>query len=413
MVSQLGWIDFSSEDRGKVKQALAMMADKGTLDELGIGQIRDAFADLLFPGISTIQTRAKYFIFVPRLLREYQQLPSAKRKKQPLQQYLKTQENELTRQLVECCSIDELGIIGRTSIASGGVKQLPSTIYWGGLRKFHIANTTASLAEVARALQSNEERLSYDHQDDATDHAESALIELPDNDPVWRNESKLQMQLSAVEAKFLTAKMTETIGLEESIFAQIFASEIMQGDIAPNELEFDELVEKMLYEKTVSKTCKHNLKLASDFSLAMEGPHIVLNLLLAQANGYESQVIDLSEEYERWSETARAKDVFNNYSVNGWLRVIVDGKPRNIKSHTQLFIREFAAAFQASSNHHIGENIQKIVRQQSHQNKGKLSKLKHNAPYEGWVGVARLDFRWSTAKVILKDLSEGLANAST
>jgi len=78
-MSQLGWIDFSPNEREKVKNVLAMLAEKGTLDELGIGQVRDAFADLLFPGISTIQTRAKYFITVPRILRDYQALTKSKK----------------------------------------------------------------------------------------------------------------------------------------------------------------------------------------------------------------------------------------------------------------------------------------------------------------------------------------------
>ena len=71
MISSLGWVDFSPKDRGLVKIALAMLNEKGTLDELGFGQLRDAFSSLLFPGISTIQTRAKYFIIVPRILRDY------------------------------------------------------------------------------------------------------------------------------------------------------------------------------------------------------------------------------------------------------------------------------------------------------------------------------------------------------
>jgi hypothetical protein len=33
--------------------------------ELGIGSIRDGFADILFPGTSTIQTRVRYFLFIP------------------------------------------------------------------------------------------------------------------------------------------------------------------------------------------------------------------------------------------------------------------------------------------------------------------------------------------------------------
>ncbi|WP_269802668.1 hypothetical protein [Marinobacter sp. G11] len=41
-MSSIGWVDFSSSDREKVSQVLAMLQEPGTLDELGIGQIRDA-----------------------------------------------------------------------------------------------------------------------------------------------------------------------------------------------------------------------------------------------------------------------------------------------------------------------------------------------------------------------------------
>ena len=71
MVSQIGWIDFSSFDRDRVKQVLSQLQIPGTLDELGIGALRDGFSDFLFPGFSTIQTRAKYLITVPRILRDF------------------------------------------------------------------------------------------------------------------------------------------------------------------------------------------------------------------------------------------------------------------------------------------------------------------------------------------------------
>ncbi len=54
-MSTLSWVDFSSTDREQVSKILAMLREPGTLDELRIGQIRDAFADLLFPGFPTIQ----------------------------------------------------------------------------------------------------------------------------------------------------------------------------------------------------------------------------------------------------------------------------------------------------------------------------------------------------------------------
>ena len=49
---QLGWIDYSSEHRNKVMAVLHALTAPGAVDELGIGQIRDGFANLLFPGTS-------------------------------------------------------------------------------------------------------------------------------------------------------------------------------------------------------------------------------------------------------------------------------------------------------------------------------------------------------------------------
>ena len=56
---QIGFIDFSKEERNKILATLKLLGTQTALDELGIGVIRDAYADILFPGISTIQTRAK------------------------------------------------------------------------------------------------------------------------------------------------------------------------------------------------------------------------------------------------------------------------------------------------------------------------------------------------------------------
>ena len=69
---QLGWIDFSKTERNKILSVLDLLSEPGTLDELGIAPIRDGFANLFFPGTSTIQTRAKYFFLVPYALKEHE-----------------------------------------------------------------------------------------------------------------------------------------------------------------------------------------------------------------------------------------------------------------------------------------------------------------------------------------------------
>ena len=58
---KLGWVDFSREARKRAVEALDALEEKDAVDELGVGVLRDAFADAMFPGTSTIQTRAKYF----------------------------------------------------------------------------------------------------------------------------------------------------------------------------------------------------------------------------------------------------------------------------------------------------------------------------------------------------------------
>jgi hypothetical protein len=68
-VSSLAWLDFSESDRQKALDVIDLFREKGTVDELGIGTVRDALADLMFPGTSTIMTRARYYIIIPWIYR--------------------------------------------------------------------------------------------------------------------------------------------------------------------------------------------------------------------------------------------------------------------------------------------------------------------------------------------------------
>ena len=73
-MSAFAWLSYSESERRKALDVISLFRERDTRDELGIGVIRDAFADLLFPGTSTIQTRARYFLFVPWI---YQQIGRA------------------------------------------------------------------------------------------------------------------------------------------------------------------------------------------------------------------------------------------------------------------------------------------------------------------------------------------------
>ena len=55
MTSSLTWVDYDSEARDRSLRILSLFQQRESRDELGLGAIRDSFADKLFPGTSTIQ----------------------------------------------------------------------------------------------------------------------------------------------------------------------------------------------------------------------------------------------------------------------------------------------------------------------------------------------------------------------
>jgi len=69
------WLAFSEAERQRAHDALGLLRDRDTRDDLGIAGVRDAFSELLFPGTSTIQTRAGYFLFVPWIYRGIESAP--------------------------------------------------------------------------------------------------------------------------------------------------------------------------------------------------------------------------------------------------------------------------------------------------------------------------------------------------
>lgn len=70
MPASLTWLDHDPAARERSLRLLALFQERDSRDELGLGAIRDSFADQLFPGTSTIQTRLRYMFFIPWIYTE-------------------------------------------------------------------------------------------------------------------------------------------------------------------------------------------------------------------------------------------------------------------------------------------------------------------------------------------------------
>lgn len=65
MASRLGWVDQHDRQHRAMLGVVELFKDERTVDELGIGSIRDALADALVPGTSVLLTCARYLLMIP------------------------------------------------------------------------------------------------------------------------------------------------------------------------------------------------------------------------------------------------------------------------------------------------------------------------------------------------------------
>ena len=126
-MSTVAWLDTSADEQRRVRDLIALFEETESRDELGIGQIRDVLSDALFPGTSVLQTRARYFLLVPWA---YQYAAGRRGGRD-----LNARARIIERQLVEVLRKgDEEGVIGR--VVGYHVKNLPSTMFWSGGRRY-------------------------------------------------------------------------------------------------------------------------------------------------------------------------------------------------------------------------------------------------------------------------------------
>ena len=57
VVSRFGWLDTDDAQRRAMLSVVELFKDEGTVDEIGIGAVRDSISDRLFPGTSVLLTR--------------------------------------------------------------------------------------------------------------------------------------------------------------------------------------------------------------------------------------------------------------------------------------------------------------------------------------------------------------------
>ena len=175
--------------------------------------------------------------------------------------------------------------------------------------------------------------------------------------------------------------------------------------MAPESWRSVGLTELLLKNSKVSQKCKIHIRLANEFSLAIEGAHIRYNILIAKNNSFYEKVDLYEEQYQQWSEKMKALDFFEFDRAGSWLSIFSNGSSLSIKDRSKNFIIRFCEMQKSNASL---EQIDRLVEKQALDNKGERSLLKKKLINDDWIGMRRLDYRWGSAKVILRDILEGL-----
>lgn len=402
MTSRIGWIDFSREHRDRVFSVIDMLGESGTVDELGIGVVRDALADCLFPGVSTIQTRPKYFLLIPRLIQEYVAAYKAGEKVPALMQWLRDKEHALMHELAANYDYeDNNGVIG-ISVArnDGELARRASSIYWNGIRMHGIVKTHYSLSDylrinnlstVIKGGRDGEER----EDPDQFAELEEFGLQMPKFD---LPEGELRLDLSVAEASFLSDQFRDDLGQRkrpENLLRQL----IIEPDFAEYARDadrFSTFAELLLADERLPEKSAHILQLALDFSFLIHSAHIRYNCCLQQQSG----ITDFDEEWEEWYHNfSERRTHFLGFDLNFLFHQVA---PRT-KRFTQTFIRNWYSALMQDVIDL--SRLDSLVKNQEIFNKGEKAKLTaRSGEFSGWVGIGDINYRFPQVKNIFRDL---------
>ncbi len=387
MTFTVAWIDQDQEARKRTHELLGLFNQPGSRDEMGLGTIRDAFSNLLFPGTNTAQTRLRFSLIVPWV---YRALERERMSRGDFRRLGRERELDVLEHL---WATSEDGVYGRRSRRR--LKGLPSW-YFGLGDAWGLRVRAAGSGSGAR-----------------TWHA--GLPAPP------RGFPKLDtLSLTATEAEYLQDRVAQS--LPHSLLAHLF-----RRTRAENAGEADRCRFVWQHPGYAGLAPEHKAQVghARLFSEVIYGAPVLYNLLLArrvhagtrgqELAGGEEKVADYEGRLAEWSR-GLDRSALAAWSVDDFWETVA-GTAR-INRHTRAFVSEWMALVKAGvldvQEHGAPADDSEaatLVRRREKALKGVRSRFRNEkmlAEWGGGSGMGRMDYRWPVVRRFLRELGEGL-----
>lgn len=397
MTSAFGWLDNDDEQRRRMLEVVDLFREQGTIDELGIGSIRDTLSNALFPGTSTLHTRLRYVLFLPWLMQQAQQKEST----QAMVAGFRVLEYELIESLLASGKTE--GVMG--NVARARLKRLPSVAYWSALRVWGLVDAASTEAYFHRYQDFQRLSQRTAHADDAeardllpTSGIDAQLPPAPDG-----LMSMVDFTLTPREESYLSDRIaTSTKG---SLLAWLVSHQPanVSRDAGPGLASFPWEIENLHELDTeLADLVEHGRR----FSLIVHGAALVYNVALAR-KGNRDDVLETHEKaLAEWQASEDPEQVARNWNRETWWKAIADHGTQ-VRPGTRIFIESWLDIVSSGARLVASEDAVRLVANRERQIKGSRARFVNQSALDGWPGssgLGRLDFRWGISRSHLLDL---------
>lgn len=413
MTSTFAWLAVDSEQRRRMMEAVDQFRDETTVDDLGVGGIRDAFSDTFFPGTSTLHTRLRYVLFIPWLMQEASTRPTVEE--------MATRYHDVERSFIGALERGtdegEQGIIGRR--AGKALQRVPSVLYGGMLVQWGILEQGLTAREHFARIEQNR-RLDADSPRDEDGGLDTTRI-LDGLDPRLppRPDGLLKSEnftLAPHEVKYLKETITRnTAGTLLARLADRRPTGWTVSGTMPPAPWADEVMD--LLDPVADRDLRATLDLAERFSLYIQGANLLYNLLLAEATSgdpdrfRDDRVEHYQERLRQWADETAAHRPFDEGDLLA-LGQLMAARRRNFSNPTRAFLNSWfdearvpqAVAEASTARELISRRERTVKGGRARLRSGNLKAL--NA-WSGASGTARMSFRWGNVTTLLQDLYNG------
>ena len=400
MEPALTWLDLTASDRDQMRRVLDLFKEQGTLDEMGLGSLRDVLSDALFPGTSSIQTRLRYVLFLPWL---YQRLEARRVRSSDIERAARHAEVDLIGPLEQ--SDDPAGIIGLR--ARHTLVRLPSSVYWSALTRWDIFRPRHSQGWY------------HSHFDSLVD-GRGIVGRADDPGVIWSQDAHWHPRLPGPPRGFPWEASFALTHPEADFLARPHGGELRghlagglarDGSDAPAEAPWDD-PDALRAPASV----REPLELARRFSLHVEGMPLLYNLVVAERRRevLDSDEAESIEEFRGDLAEWAAREADERTYQPDALWELVTRRGGRLPYSQRLFIESWSQRIAELHPDRVADDdrLRTLVADRELRLKGARARLANRNRLVDWspgVGVGRMDFRWFRVRQFLIDLHRGLA----